>query len=202
MAREAAAAPTLQEIVRLEAAAKPKIAAMLAYIKDHLFDPALSIGAIRKACNLRDNSVALQFHDALGLPPARLIASWRQAVAERMLANSTLPIWQISNLIGFSSIQVFSRSFFRIKGIRPQDYRRQMRGGSEPQPSPSRAPRQSDRLTDCWPARRMTTRPPESSPGCSRCTHRENSRLLARLAIVLRFRCRLMSTSPQAIQTK
>ncbi len=89
---------------------------MLTYIADHLFDPALSIGAIRKACNLRDNSVALQFHDALGLPPARLIATWRQAVAERMLANSPLPIWKISNLIGFSSIQVFNPFGPRSKG--------------------------------------------------------------------------------------
>lgn len=124
LAREAAALPIREEIARLAVGTKPKVAAMLVYISAHLFDPKLSVSRIRKACHLRDNSIALQFHDQLGSPPARMIASWRQAVAAKLLAESELPVWKIANLLGFSSIQVFSRSFFRIFGTRPRDYRR------------------------------------------------------------------------------
>lgn len=122
-ARDAAALAILEEIARLAAAAKPRIAAMLRYLQAHLFDRELSVAKIRKACGLRDNSVALQFHHDLGLPPARFIATCRQAVAEKMLTETWLPIWQISHLLGYSSIQVFSRSFFRISGLRPKDFR-------------------------------------------------------------------------------
>ena len=141
--RDAAAEKTLREVSRLASEAQPKIAAMLVYIRAHLFDRNLSVHQVRKACSLRDNSVALQFHNALGVPPARFIANCRLAVAERLLAESWLPVWQISELLGFSSIQVFSRSFFRVKKVRPRDFRQRTRmnvgpteEGGKPVPAP------------------------------------------------------------------
>lgn len=147
-ARDAAAVATLEEIARLAAEARPRIAAMLRYIGAHLFDKHLSVGKVRQACGLRDNSVALQFHHDLGMPPARFIAACRQAVAEKMLAESWQPIWQISHLLGYSSIQVFSRSFFRSRGLRPKDFRQQARQdfGSPPPDSVASVARPPDFL--------------------------------------------------------
>jgi AraC-like DNA-binding protein len=119
-----AAAPTLREITRLAVSAPPRIAAMLIYIRDHLFDPELSVHRIKDACRLRDNSIALHFHRVLGQPPGTFITDNRLAVAERLLANTWLPIWKITELLGYSSIQVFSRAYFRRKGRRPSVFRK------------------------------------------------------------------------------
>lgn len=130
-----AAAPTLQEITRLARAAPPRIAAMLVYIRDHLFDPELSVYKVKTECRLRDNSIALHFHRQLGVPPGTFITESRLKVAERLLAGTWLPIWKITELLGYSSIQVFSRAYFRRKGQRPSVYRRDGHlAGKKPMP--------------------------------------------------------------------
>lgn len=120
-----AAAPTLREIGRLAASAPPRIAAMLIYIRDHLFDPELSVYRLKEACRSRDNSIALHFHQAVGQPPGIFITDKRMTVAERLLTGTWLPIWKISQLLGYSSIQVFSRAYCRCNGRRPSAIRKQ-----------------------------------------------------------------------------
>jgi AraC-like DNA-binding protein len=145
-----AAAPTLREISRLAVSAPPRIAAMLDYIRKHLFDPELSVHRIKEACHLRDNSIALHFHRVLGQPPGTFVTDHRLAVAERLLANTWLPIWKITELLGYSSIQVFSRAYFRRKGRRPSALRKN--GSVEavpleaPQVPPPYGPRETDLL--------------------------------------------------------
>ena len=119
-----AAAPTLREISRLAVSAPPRIAAMLIYIRDHLFDPELTVHRIKEACRLRDNSIALHFHRILGQPPGTFVTDHRMAVAERLLSATWLPIWKITELLGYSSIQVFSRAYYRRKGRRPSAFRK------------------------------------------------------------------------------
>ena len=126
----AAAAPTMREISRLADTAPPRIAAMVIYIRDHLFDPKLSVHRIKEACRLRDNSIALHFHRILGQPPGTFITDRRLAVAERLLSDTWLPIWKITDLLGYSSIQVFSRAYFRRKGRRPSAARKDGAGES------------------------------------------------------------------------
>lgn len=104
---------------------------MLAYIDDHLFDPSLNVNRLKEACGIRDNSIAIRFHAAVGKPPHAYISGCRLETASQLLVSTSLPIWKISDLTGFSSIQVFSRAFFRWANIRPSEYRRQRRSGNE-----------------------------------------------------------------------
>jgi AraC-like DNA-binding protein len=120
-----AAAPTLREISRLVATVPPRIGALLSYIRDHLFDPELSVHRLKEACRQRDNSIAIYFHEAVGQPPGIFITDKRMAVAERLLADTWLPIWKITQLLGYSSIQVFSRAYCRRKGRRPSAFRKE-----------------------------------------------------------------------------
>lgn len=122
--RTEAAAPILQEIGRLARTAPPRIAGMLIFIRDHLFDADLSVHLVKKECRLRDNSIALHFHRHVGVPPGTFITENRLKVAERLLAETWLPIWKITELLGYSSIQVFSRAYYRRKGRRPSAFRR------------------------------------------------------------------------------
>ncbi len=134
----AAAASTLERIDQLtrEVAEHPKVVAMLAHIRHHLFEPQLSIGHIRKACRIRDNSVALSFHRQVGSPPHAFITECRMAVADRLLSSTLMPIWKITESLGYSSIQVFSRAYQRTRGKRPKVARRESEAIRKTLPTP------------------------------------------------------------------
>lgn len=104
------------------------------------------MASVKENCGVRDNSIAIQFHTVLGEPPAAFITTRRLAVASRLLVETALPVWKISELLGYSSIQVFSRAFFRRKGIRPKDFRRQTRGDQSAEPARPRVPAESPEL--------------------------------------------------------
>ncbi len=116
------------ERIRLDRAKAPlRIKPLLAYIEEHLFDPTLDVNHLKRACGVRDNSVPIQFHSAVGRPPHGYIEDRRLESACRLLATTDLKIWQISELLGYSSIQVFSRAFSRWSGQRPTLYRKKAR---------------------------------------------------------------------------
>ncbi len=123
--------------------APQRLKPLLAYIEEHLFDPTLDVNQLKRSCGVRDNSVPIQFHSAVGRPPHGYIEDRRLETACRLLAESHLKIWQISELLGYSSIQVFSRAFSRWSGQRPTLFRKKARRGGEPVTGQARAARMS-----------------------------------------------------------
>lgn len=121
-----AALQTMDQIRLDQEKAPPRLKPMLAYIESHLFDPKLNVNRLKEACGIRDNSVAIHFHAAVGKPPHAYISHCRLETAARLLRDTDLPVWKISDLLGFSSIQVFSRAFCRWSGKRPTAYRREV----------------------------------------------------------------------------
>ena len=110
----ASAAIESLERIRLDRARAPqRLKPLLAYIEDNLFDSTLDVNQLKRSCGVRDNSVPIQFHSAVGRPPHGYIEDRRLETACRLLADTNLKIWQISELLGYSSIQVFSRAFSR-----------------------------------------------------------------------------------------
>lgn len=126
-ALEIAAAATLEKIRRDRDQVPVKLKPLLSYIEAHLFEQELSVNRMKRECGVRDNSVAIHFHACVGQPPHAYISQCRMEVASRLLADSDLPVWRISELLGFSSIQVFSRAFYRCAHLRPSTYRRRQR---------------------------------------------------------------------------
>ncbi len=124
---KSAAGESLERIQLDRAKAPQRIKPLLAYIEEHLFDPTLDVNHLKRACGVRDNSVPIQFHSAVGRPPHGYIEDRRLETACRLLATTDLKIWQISELLGYSSIQVFSRAFSRWSGQRPTLYRKKSR---------------------------------------------------------------------------
>ncbi len=130
-----------------------QIRPLLVYLESHLFDPDLDANQLKRACGVRDNSLPIYFHHALSLPPYAYIEDCRLEVACRLLSESNLKIWQIAQLLGYSTLQVFSRAFHRWSGLRPSVFRRRSRqtaaaessGGREPV-SPQQAADSGDPL--------------------------------------------------------
>lgn len=130
-ALRASASATLERIRRDEDRVGVKLKPLVGYIADHLFSPELTVGQLKQACGIRDNSVALHFHREVGQPPHVYISRARIEVAVALMRQSNLPVWRVSELLGYSSIQVFSRAFFRLTGRRPLSVRKEDRSGGE-----------------------------------------------------------------------
>ncbi|MCC6580171.1 MAG: helix-turn-helix transcriptional regulator [Phycisphaeraceae bacterium] len=75
------------------------------------------------------------FHRQTGKTPARFLLEQRIAMAQKMLAQSNLPVARIAAMVGFKDPLHFSRAFSRIVGRSPTQSRRQHRPSRhEPRP--------------------------------------------------------------------
>ncbi|NJL27070.1 MAG: helix-turn-helix domain-containing protein [Thermoanaerobaculia bacterium] len=119
-----AAGAALERIAGDRASSPWRVRPLLDYLEKNLFDPDLNVDQLKRACGVRDNSIAVAFHAAVGQPPGAYISERRLETAGRLLRETKLPVWQVSDLVGYSSIQVFSRSFGRWAGKSPNAYRR------------------------------------------------------------------------------
>ena len=126
-----AAAESIERVQLDRRKAPQRLKPLLAYIEEHLFSPTLDVNQLKRSCGVRDNSVPIQFHSAVGRPPHGYIEDRRLETACRLLADTRLKIWQISELLGYSSIQVFSRAFSRWSGQRPTLFRKKARRGDD-----------------------------------------------------------------------
>lgn len=123
-----AAAAQAMERIRLDHEKAPqRIKPLLAFIRDNLFDPKLDVNYLKRCCGVRDNTVPIYFHSATGRPPHGYIEDRRLETACALLEGTDLNIWKIGELLGYSSIQVFSRAFKRWSGERPTAYRKKQR---------------------------------------------------------------------------
>ena len=128
---EEAASESIERIQLDRRKAPQRLKPLLAYIEENLFNPTLDVNQLKRSCGVRDNSVPIQFHSAVGRPPHGYIEDRRLETACRLLADTNLKIWQISELLGYSSIQVFSRAFSRWSGQRPTLFRKKARRGHD-----------------------------------------------------------------------
>lgn len=128
---EQAARESIERIQLDRRKAPQRLKPLLAYIEENLFNPTLDVNQLKRSCGVRDNSVPIQFHSAVGRPPHGYIEDRRLETACRLLADTHLKIWQISELLGYSSIQVFSRAFSRWSGQRPTLFRKKARRGAD-----------------------------------------------------------------------
>lgn len=109
----------------------PKIKPLLGYLEEHLFDRDLNVNELKRACNVRDNSLTMVFHSETGASPKVYITDRRLETAARLLRDTDLRIWLISEMVGYSGLSVFGKAFDRWAGERPGTYRRRFRELSE-----------------------------------------------------------------------
>lgn len=100
---------------------------MLGFIEENLFSESLTVADIKRSCSIANNAVALVFHRRLGKPPKAYIQEMRLSVAAKILIEyPQIKVWQVAELVGFSSVGVFSKAFERWSHMRPNAYRKQM----------------------------------------------------------------------------
>jgi AraC-like DNA-binding protein len=98
------------------------------YIYDHYLDP-LSLSSLSERFHMHPAQLSTQFGEAFGIYFVDFLHELRIRHACSLLISSDLPISQVAFESGFSSYPTFSRTFLRIKGMPPRQYREQQGRG-------------------------------------------------------------------------
>ena len=127
------------EADRIEAETGPSpVVAMLRIIAGRLFDNELRVRQLIRLAGSRDNNLPMLFRDVVGEAPGQYMTQRRMQIAREILTETDAPVWAIAEVIGYGSIQTFSRAFERECGQRPTRYRWAHRKQGEPRPEARR----------------------------------------------------------------
>jgi transcriptional regulator GlxA family with amidase domain len=103
-------------------AADDKFGALHDWICKHLAGD-LSLSVLADQTGMSERSFSRHYAEATGQTPARAIERLRVEAAQRLLSESRLPMKRIAQRCGFGSEETMRRSFHRLIGITPQDFR-------------------------------------------------------------------------------
>jgi transcriptional regulator GlxA family with amidase domain len=98
------------------------------WLTEHLAEN-LSLSRLAAQAGMSERTFLRRYRDATGLTPARAIERLRVEAGRQLLAGSRLPAKRIAARCGFGSEETMRRSFMRLQGVGPQDYRQRFGGG-------------------------------------------------------------------------
>ena len=106
-------------------------AGMMPVIEDAFFYRyrTLTLRELAGLLNLSARQTQRVLQDNFGKTFSQKLTEARMASATQMLVNTALSITQISEQLGFSSIEHFSSAFHRFMGVSPRKYRQEHRIG-------------------------------------------------------------------------
>jgi LacI family transcriptional regulator len=100
----------------------PEVRAALRYINQRLGEP-MTIPDIANSVALSRSMLGKKFRRVLRRSPLREVRRLRVSAAERLLAETTLPLKEIARRCGFGSAVRFSMPFRQETGVSPSRYR-------------------------------------------------------------------------------
>ena len=125
--RRDAAEPALEDIRRDLKGVSGRLDRLLGYIEEHLFDPDLTIGGALQALDIVDSAISTEMTHTVGYPPRDYVGRHRVATAQRLLAETDVPVSQVWPLVGFGNYRSFLRIYRLWAGESPIDTRRRLR---------------------------------------------------------------------------
>jgi AraC family transcriptional regulator len=94
------------------------------YLKAHT-SKEVTLAELAAIANLSPYHFARAFKQSTGLPPHKYQIMLRIERAKDLLADSLLPISDVSTVVGYEDQSYFAKWFRRIVGVTPSDYRRE-----------------------------------------------------------------------------
>lgn len=98
---------------------------VLSYIAEHLSEP-LSVQEISKATGCSKSVLYKKFHQALGCTVSEYINNQRVEQAKTLMKTTDLSMEVISQEVGFTSVSYFSRTFKRLTGSSPLQFKKSL----------------------------------------------------------------------------
>jgi len=87
-----------------------------------------TVDELAKMSNMSRATFARVFQEVLGDAPMRYLVDWRMTVARDLLRTQDMPLIEVAERVGYSSLYAFSTAFRRHHGQPPGRWRQ---GGSE-----------------------------------------------------------------------
>jgi two-component system response regulator YesN len=96
-------------------------------IREAFSDPELHLDSLSAELGVTPNHLSAQFSRESGRSFREYLAFVRVEAAKRLLAGSTLKVWEVAEKVGFSSVEHFSRIFKKLTGVSPHLFTRESR---------------------------------------------------------------------------
>jgi transcriptional regulator GlxA family with amidase domain len=98
-----------------------------AWLAEHLAEN-LSLSRLAAVAGMSERTFLRKYREATGLTPGRAIERLRVEAARQLLAETHLSAKRIASRCGFGTEETMRRSFGRLQGVNPQDYRQRFGG--------------------------------------------------------------------------
>ena len=107
----------------LRAIFDPKIAAALNAIHDKVASP-WTVGTLAAAAGMSRSAFAVRFKELLAETPLEYLTNWRMYKATGLLQDDHRTLSEIAESVGYDSDAAFSKTFKRVLGVAPREFRR------------------------------------------------------------------------------
>ena len=97
------------------------------WLAEHLAED-LSLSRLASQAAMSERTFLRRYREATGLTPSCAIERLRVEAARQLLAETRVPLKRIAHRCGFGSEETMRRSFTRLQGVSPQDYRQRFGG--------------------------------------------------------------------------
>ncbi|APR75988.1 Transcriptional regulator, AraC family protein [Minicystis rosea] len=125
--RRAGGQPQVSAQLAAQAAERPELRDVLAWIDEHI-DEDLSLPALARRLAMSVRNFARVFREETGTTPARYVEQVRLEAARRLLESSKKSVEQVAEATGFPRPEALRRAFSRQIGVSPSEYRARVAG--------------------------------------------------------------------------
>ena len=109
-------------MTRFQLAMQIRIQQMQTFISAHYAEP-ISLSDIAASASISRSEVNRCYNSYLGVSPMEALLRHRLCVVQKLLAETNLPLREISSMCGFNSESYFSRCFRKMYGCAPGSFR-------------------------------------------------------------------------------
>ncbi|MBV8833000.1 MAG: AraC family transcriptional regulator [Acidobacteriaceae bacterium] len=132
--REYVSSSTCLQTRWLRALSDPRIGGVLRSIHEKIEQP-WTVGELASQAGMSRSAFALRFKEVVGETPLDYLTRWRVYRAAVLLKEGDRKLSEIANAVGYDSDGSFNKTFKRIVGVTPGEYRRAHdRVAPEPKP--------------------------------------------------------------------
>lgn len=97
---------------------------LLGWMLEHLDEP-LTVTSLARTASMSERTFARRFRAETGTTPHAWLTLQRVMRAEELLETTDLPVERVADVVGFGGAAALRHHFTRVRGVSPQQYRRQ-----------------------------------------------------------------------------
>ncbi len=128
--REHISSGACQQTGWLHALSDPRIGAVLQSMHEKIEQP-WTVAELASAAGMSRSAFALRFRQMVGETPLEYLTRWRIYKAAHLLRDGDKKLTEVANAVGYDSGGSFNKTFKRMVGVTPGEYRRTRDGRAD-----------------------------------------------------------------------